>query len=93
MANSGRDPSRGRDPKRTEIRKKIDDLVKIADGLEKGATEGSQLFKELQGSARDLRRSFDEVDNEVGERESLGVPGHVKDDIHWTNARERLHSV
>jgi ABC-type enterochelin transport system substrate-binding protein len=68
MASSGRDPSRGRDPKRAEIRKKIDDLTKIADGLEKGVTKGSQLFKELQNNARNLRKIFDEIDNELGER-------------------------
>jgi hypothetical protein len=93
MASSGRDPSRGRDPKRMEIRKKIDDLTKIADGLEKGVTDGSQQFKELQSSARDLRRIFDEVDNELGERESSGVPGHVKDNVDWVKARTRLHKV
>jgi hypothetical protein len=99
MANNGRDPSRGRDlsrgrdPRRTEIKKKIDDLTKIADGLEKGITEGSQQLKELQSTARDLRKIFDEVDNELGERESSGVPGHVKDNADWVKARTRLHAV
>jgi hypothetical protein len=93
MASSGRHPSRGRDPKWTEIRKKINDLTKIADGLEKGVTEGSQHFKELQSSARDLRGIFDEVDNELGERESLGVPGHVKDNVDWVKARARLQEA
>jgi cobalamin biosynthesis protein CobT len=93
MANNGRDPSRGRDPKRTEIRKKIDNLTKIADDLEKGVTEGSQLLKELQSSARDLRMIFDEIDNELVERESSGVPGHVKDNVKWVNATARLHEV
>jgi hypothetical protein len=76
-----------------EIKKKINDLTKIADDLEKGVNEGSQQFKELQSSARDLRKIFDEVDNEVGERESSGVPGHVKDNANWINARARLHKV
>jgi hypothetical protein len=93
MASSGIDPSRGRDPKRTEIRKKINNLTKIADGLEKGVTDGSQHFKELQSSARDLRRIFDEVDNKLGERESSGVPGHVKDNVDWVKARARLHEA
>jgi hypothetical protein len=93
MANSSGDPSRGRDPKRTENRKKINNLTKIADGLQKGVTEGSQHFKELQSSARDLRKIFDKVDNELGERESSDVPGHVKDNVHWVNARARLHKV
>jgi hypothetical protein len=93
MASSSRDPSRGRGLKGTEIRKKIDDLTKIADGLEKGVTDGSQQFKELQSSTRDLRRIFDEVDNKLGERESSGVPGHVKDNVDWVKARTRLHEV
>jgi hypothetical protein len=93
MASNGRDPSRGRGPKRTEIRKKIDDLTKITDSLEKGVTEGSQLFKELQNNARDLRKIFEEIDNKLGERESSGVPGHVKDNANWINARARLHQV
>jgi hypothetical protein len=93
MANNSRDPSRGRDPKWTEIRKKIDNLTKIADDLEKGVTEGSQQFNKLQSSARDLRKIFDEVDNKLGERESSGVPGHFKDNINWVNARARLHAV
>jgi hypothetical protein len=93
MASNGRDPSRGRGPKRTEIRKKIDDLTKITDSLEKGVTEGSQLFKELQNNARDLRKILDEIDNELGERESSGVPGHVKDNVNWVNARARLYAV
>jgi hypothetical protein len=93
MASSGRDPSHRRDPKRTEIRKKIDDLTKIANGLEKSVTKGSQQFKELQSSARDLRMIFDKVDNELGERESLGVSGHVKDNVNWVKARTRLHEV
>jgi hypothetical protein len=93
MASSGGDPSRSRDPKRTEIRKKIDDLTKIADGLEKGVTDGSQQFKELQSNARDLRRIFEEVDNELGEREILDVPGHVKDKVNWVKARTRLHEA
>jgi hypothetical protein len=29
--------------------------------------------------ARDLRKVFDELDNEHAERESRGVPGHVND--------------
>jgi hypothetical protein len=93
MASSGGDASRGRDPKRTEIRKKIDDLRKITDELQKGVTEGSQQFKELLISAKDLRRIFDEVDNQLGERESLGVPGHVKDNVDWVKARVGLHEV
>jgi hypothetical protein len=93
MANSGREPSRGRDPRRAEIKKKIKDLAKIADDLEKSLTEDSQQFKELQNSARDLRKIFDEVDNELGDRESSGVPGHVKDNDSWIKARTRIHQV
>ncbi len=76
-----------------EIRKKIDNLTKIADGLKKGLTEGSQLFKELQSSARDLRKIFDEVDNKLGERGSSDVPCHVKGNVDWVKARTRLHEV
>jgi hypothetical protein len=47
----------------------------------------------LQSNARDLRKILDEVDNELGERESSGVPGHVKNNVNWVKARTRLHEV
>jgi hypothetical protein len=43
--------------------------------------------------ARDLRRVFDELDNEHAKGEGTGVPGHVKDNAEWDQARNRLHQV
>ncbi len=79
MVSSGRDTSCSRDPNLSEFRKMMDDLTKIADELQKGVTEGSQQFKQLLTSPKYLRSIFNEVDNELGEREISGVPGHVKD--------------
>jgi hypothetical protein len=93
MVSSSRDQSCGRDPKRMEIRKKIEDQLKIAEELQKDVDQKSQLFKELMTRARDLRKVFDELDNEHAERESRGVPGHVKDNAEWDQARNRLHQV
>jgi hypothetical protein len=91
MAGHGREESRNR--KRAEVRKKIDDQTKIAEELQKEVDQGSLQFKELLTRARDLRRVFDELDNEHAERESTGVPGHVKDNAEWDQARNRLHQV
>jgi hypothetical protein len=77
MASHGRDESRNR--RRAEIREKIDNQTKIAEELQKEVKQGSLQFKELMTRARDLRKVFDELDNEHSERESRGVPGHVKD--------------
>ncbi len=93
MASGERDYSRNRDAPRKEIKQKIDNLTKIAEELQTGVTEDSQPFKQLLTSARDLRRIFEEVDNKLGKRESSGVPGHVKDNVNWVNARVRLHEV
>jgi hypothetical protein len=91
MAGHGREESRNR--KQAEIRKKIDYQTKIVEELQKEVDKGSQQFKELQTRARDLRKVFDELDNEHAERESTGVPGHVKDNAEWDQKRNRLHQV
>jgi hypothetical protein len=89
MARHGREESRNR--KRAEIRKKINDQTKIPEELQKEVEQGSLQFKELMARARDLRKVFDELDNKHAERESTGVPGHVKDNAEWDQARNRLH--
>jgi hypothetical protein len=91
MAGHNRDQSLNR--KQADIRKKIDDQTKIAKELQKDVEKGSRQFKELQTMARDLRRVFDELDNKHAERESMGVPGHVKDNVKWDQARLRLHQI
>ncbi len=91
MASHGRDESRNR--RRAEIKEKIDDQTKIAEELQKEVENGSLQFKELMSRARDLRKVFDELDNEHAERESRGVPGHVKDNAEWNQKRTRLHEV
>jgi septal ring factor EnvC (AmiA/AmiB activator) len=85
MAGHGGEESCNR--KRAEIRKKMDDQTKIAEELQKEVDQGSQQFKELTTKARDLRKVFDELDKEHAERESTGVPGHVKDNAEWDQAR------
>jgi hypothetical protein len=91
MTKHGREESRNR--RQAEIRKKIDDQTKIAEELQKDLNKGSHQFKELQTKARDLRRVFDELDNEHAERESKGVPGHIKDNVEWDQARHWLHEI
>jgi hypothetical protein len=66
---------------------------KIAEELEKEVNQGSLQFKELMRKARHLRKVFDELDNEHAERESTGVPGHVKDNTELDQARNKLHQV
>jgi hypothetical protein len=91
MAGHRRDESRNR--RRAEIKEKIDDQTKIAKELQKEVDQGSHQFKELVTKARDLRKVFDELDNDHAERESKGVPGHVKDNVQWDQARHRLHKI
>ncbi len=91
MSERGREQSRNR--RRAETRKKIDDQTKMAEELRKEVDRGSQQFKELMMRARDLRRVFEELDNEHANRERTGVPGHVKDNVEWDQARNRLHQV
>jgi hypothetical protein len=50
MTSHGRDESRNR--KRAEIRKKIEDQMKIAEELQKEVDQGSLQFKELLTKAR-----------------------------------------
>jgi hypothetical protein len=45
MPSNGRDLSRSRDPKRTEIKRKIDDLTKIADELQKASPKVASSSK------------------------------------------------
>jgi hypothetical protein len=91
MANHGREESRDR--KRTEIKKKIAEQTEVAKELQKDVGDRSQQFKELLTKARGLRKVFDELDNEHAERESTGVPGHVRDNVEWDEARTNLHQI
>jgi hypothetical protein len=91
MASHGREESCDR--KRAEIKKKIAEQMEVAKELQKDVGDKSQQFKELLTKARGLRKVFDELDNEHAERERTGVPGHVRDNVEWGEARTNLHQI
>ncbi len=91
MAGHVREESRNR--RRAEIRKKIDDQMKIAAELQKEVDQGSHQFKELLTKARDLRRVFDKLNNKHAMRESRGIPGQANNNVEWDQARHWLQEI
>lgn len=61
---------------------------------QKEIDKGSQHLTKLYKKARDLRRIFNELENELDEQENAGKPDHIKDNVNlFPNQRLRSGTI